>query len=744
MSNAKEKIWSWMLKRTPSVLSGYYKILGRSDSAEMKLVQERINKTKSIKNDTANQIQKETIAYIDPTTNNKAAPMVIAEKRVSLPTNTEAVRPQTFNALNVVEKKPVPPKPEPAPKRNVVTPYTEGAISDSVNRQPIYSFVKSILAYPVISFDVFDTLILRPFGNPKDMFYLLQKEFGIIDFYNIRIKAEAKAKDKAQLVKGNREVTINDIYAEVEKMTGLDRKYGAETEFAFEKKLCTANPYMKRVFDVLKGQNKRIIIVSDMYFSSEQIGELLENCGITGYEKIYVSCEHNVNKTNLRLYDVVSKNIREDPKNIIHIGDNYIVDIKNARKAGWNAKHYPQCNEYGNRYNAAYTGMSEIIGACYAGITNGHLLNGIKQFSSAYEYGFLYGGLYVLGYCNWLKKQAEKKGLKKLILLSRDGAIYQKVLKMIAPELETKYFYWSRCPYIRLFAEYDKNDFFDRVIRHRRNDIYPFSVSSILEYLGLDELIPELKKYCFETSDSIVAENIGQFENFFNDNWDKIKEIFRRNEAYRKYLEETIGDASAVGIVDVGWQGSNGLKKLIENVYKIPCKVSCFVCGSKPQAFTGNMTDVLNEDLEVYAFSRFYNREIFDYFAFRNKHTNTGHFELFTQAQCPTFYNLEIDENNKLKYHFGIPEVENYETISEIHSGIYDFSKLYKDFFGEFEYLMNIPGYDAMIPFRHITKGPQFFLTQLGDIVFSRNLIIDFDRPYIETVAEVIKKQEWI
>ena len=43
-----------------------------------------------------------------------------------------------------------------------------------------------------VSFDIYDTLIVRPFWNPTDLFYLLEKEFE--DIYNSYIGFRASQK----------------------------------------------------------------------------------------------------------------------------------------------------------------------------------------------------------------------------------------------------------------------------------------------------------------------------------------------------------------------------------------------------------------------------------------------------------------------------------------------------------------------------------------------------------------------
>ena len=66
-----------------------------------------------------------------------------------------------------------------------------------------------------------------------------------------------------------------------------------------------------------------------------------------------------------------------------------------AHKHGFDTFYYPNVNGSGERYRAY--DMSPVIGGAYRGLVNTHLYNGALQFSREYEYGFIYGGLFVTG-----------------------------------------------------------------------------------------------------------------------------------------------------------------------------------------------------------------------------------------------------------------------------------------------------------------------------------------------------------
>lgn len=47
---------------------------------------------------------------------------------------------------------------------------------------------KALCKADIVSFDVFDTLILRPFSAPADLFYIIGEKLGIPDFRTLRQK----------------------------------------------------------------------------------------------------------------------------------------------------------------------------------------------------------------------------------------------------------------------------------------------------------------------------------------------------------------------------------------------------------------------------------------------------------------------------------------------------------------------------------------------------------------------------
>ena len=186
--------------------------------------------------------------------------------------------------------------------------------------------VLSILQqYDVISFDIFDTLLFRKLSRPTDIFSLLEKSVDIPGFAQARIQAEQAARQKMQRLFSTTEVQLQGIYTELMPLYGTRCDEIQRKEIQTEFDCCYANPVMAALVRKLQRMGKTIIAVSDMYLPQKVIVRLLENCGFTQLERIYVSCEYKVGKADGRLFQIVHEQYPQ--KSIIHIGDNFRSDV---------------------------------------------------------------------------------------------------------------------------------------------------------------------------------------------------------------------------------------------------------------------------------------------------------------------------------------------------------------------------------------------------------------------------------
>lgn len=597
-------------------------------------------------------------------------------------------------------------------------PYMNGAESEAFHRVEAHHFAKSLMIYDVISFDIFDTLILRPFDNPTSLFNIVGERLGYVsiftDFLAIRRLAEKEARDLMQNKTGSREVTLEDIYKVISKKTNIPVEVGVSCEFNAEVDYCFANPYMQRVFNILRSQNKKIIITSDMYIPQDKMIKLLEKCGYAGFDKLYISCDYKMSKQTGELYDIILNDYQG--MKIVHIGDNYESDIVQANKKHIDNRFYKSVNNIGNTYRAEW--MSNIIGSAYRGIVNSWLHNGTNKFNVYYEYGFICGGLYVFGFCNWLKRKAIEEKCEKIVFLSRDGYIYNKVYKEYFDEgcIDTEYFLWSRQISISNVLSNDFDGFVERIIKQkaRKNTSLLESVLSIYCPFITDIQLTEfgLRRDMF-ISNKTVDRIIKLFEYY----WVDIKQYSEHNSnKLKNEFLRLIGNKRKIAVVDVGWTGSGPLSILyLLKKWNIECEVKCFMAGNFDYSNSGTERHYLNGTIESYLFSNFHNRRNQQIHLTTNKSiTNNAIFEMLTQALHPS-----ISSYDGVNYVFSIPEVENYPMYKEIQKGILDFCNLYSKRFIKDKWLYNISGFDAYRPYAFYAKKESWLKSIFGDFKYA-------------------------
>lgn len=634
----------------------------------------------------------------------------------------------------------------------------------------VEQYVSKLSSYDIISFDVFDTLIFRPLSLPTDVFYLIGHEFGIMDFKNIRTWAEWDARVKYNAKEGNMEIGLADIWNNVQDDVGISSELGQKTEMEIEKKLCYANPFMLSVWKKLQEMNKKIIIVSDMYLPKECIEQILVNAGFSGAKKIYVSNEFHKSKADGTLYKKVLSDLKVDNgkvPSIIHIGDNPHSDQRQAQKAGLHILPYQNVNKNILLYRAF--DMSLLVGSAYRALISNKLYCGVSSYSMEYEYGYIYGGLFVVGYCTFIHEYCKKNQIDKVLFLSRDGDTLKQVYDYLYPEQDTIYVYWSRKSATKLETSFDKHDYFRRFIYHKINQDY--TISEIMKSMELEELLCELKDWKeiwikktkeqekaskrlaykqlerdtttgldkeglkkqiendfsedvlskkrkqnfidLKPEDELTSKNGYLLRQFIEAKWDKVVEIYQRQDsAARTYYKNILDGSKKAVAVDIGWAGSGAmaLRHLVKEEWNISCEIIGIIAGTntvynaEPDA---SEIFLQSGELVAYLYSQNHNRDLLKKHD-PNKDYNVF-WELLLSSPTPQFSGFQSGnmcrEKTEDRYlsdlditlQFGKYDA-NQEGIKEIQQGILDFAADYKEHFKDFPYMFNISGRDAYAP----------------------------------------------
>lgn len=169
--------------------------------------------------------------------------------------------------------------------------------------------------HDVISFDIFDTLLMRYTLVPDDVFEIIGKRICNNNFIKIR-------KESVKDINAN----IYEIYNEYQKITGISDKEKNELitlEIEVEKSFLVTREKMVDIFSYACKKKKNVYLISDMYLPKEILKEILDKLGINGYKDIFVSCEYRCLKSQ-GLYKKYKESVKG--KNYLHIGDNFEAD----------------------------------------------------------------------------------------------------------------------------------------------------------------------------------------------------------------------------------------------------------------------------------------------------------------------------------------------------------------------------------------------------------------------------------
>lgn len=541
------------------------------------------------------------------------------------------------------------------------------------------TYVEKIRKYDVVSFDVFDTLILRNVEKPEDVFYAVQVVFSYPNFKNVRKEAERKAREKRYKEYGEYEVCFEDIWREVSLLTGIPTSEGMAEEWKAEQKFCYANPFFLRVINNLKEENIRMVICSDMYLGTEFIKSLLALNGYPEFDAYYISSDYHKAKHDGGLY----KEIRHDfgdNLSYLHIGDNLHSDVVQAKKNSFDILHYKDVMSAGNTYRAK--DMSPIVSSIYSGIVNGFLHSGINKLSQEFEIGFIYGGLFAVGYCQFIHGFVHDKNIDKLLFLSRDGDILKKVYELMYPDEQDKceYAYWSRLASTKLSAKVLKSHFVERMILHKANQSYV--LADVFHTMDIDDLLDTfISAYPTQNYDraslfgGIVVDNV---LSFIDEHWETVCDHYADEILEGKtYYQQLLRGAKSAVVVDVGWVGSGAitLDKMMREVWHINCELYGLLagtCSGNSVDYDSTIIENSTGKLKSYLFSASNNRDLW-----KLHDAGKGHnmvVELLLSSPEYSFRGFRKDENGNYMFNDSVEKINAYE----IQKGILTFVKLFE------------------------------------------------------------------
>lgn len=303
---------------------------------------------------------------------------------------------------------------------------------------------QAIDVHPVITFDVYDTLVCRVIYKDRNLWQLVDREYQKrnhvkpIGFYKKRETADHKARKTYPY----REVTLDEIYEVFADLYGQELADACKAlEIELEINLTFPNDEVIEAYQYALKQNKKVYIISDMYLTDTIIDQVLEHNKVTGYDKLFVSCIYRKTKhEGGALFSAVLEEIKAEAKNVLHIGNDAKADIQQSKAVGLDAYLIkpPSRKSYVNESKA----KSDLDYSLLYGFIKKHNSPQTPD-SLAYRLGFDVFGPIVKGFMEWIKVHKDNYNLDAILFLARDGYVLQEISDQEG-KLTSFYSYLSR------------------------------------------------------------------------------------------------------------------------------------------------------------------------------------------------------------------------------------------------------------------------------------------------------------
>jgi predicted HAD superfamily hydrolase len=196
----------------------------------------------------------------------------------------------------------------------------------------------------VVSFDVFDTLLVRWVHDPRDVFLHLEKKEPFRRqtrwpalVWQLRQQAENQARRKQHQATGNGEVTLTEIYAAFCDLAQWRHPVAelVRAEEEVELKLCRPCTAIGKLYEMACAAGKRVIFVSDTYHHARFLGEMLTaNSFPATPENLFVSSDRRLNKQSGELFPKIVEQIGLRASALLHVGDHPVSDFEQPQAIG--------------------------------------------------------------------------------------------------------------------------------------------------------------------------------------------------------------------------------------------------------------------------------------------------------------------------------------------------------------------------------------------------------------------------
>lgn len=426
---------------------------------------------------------------------------------------------------------------------------------------PPSTLAAAIARSPVISCDIFDTALRRRLARPEDVHLatgLRAAVAGLLTctaaaFREVRVSAEQAARRVAEQA-GHDEVRLAEVYAHLHAcgvVTDADAMVALEC--AVERCVCVAVEPVRAALATLRS-DQRLVFVSDTLLPGAFLADLLEANGYGPGCMVFSSADTRRNKASGRLFHHLIEALDCPPGDILHIGDNPVSDVANARAAGLAVQPWP---------GIRHPPEPEAVAAHDPVLRLLHSHRRVEPAAPATDL-HRYGTLLLVGFTLFVLAEARRRGIDRVYFLARDGHIPLAIARRLqarhsdGPTL--RYLHVSRQAIavpalagdLPRLADLIGNSLLDRPLATALEGvgIDAATTGGLLRGLGIDPSLslaaaggPATMRRLCEAGQTLIAASLAA-----------------RREAALAYLDQSGFLAPGPRlIVDVGWRGSTQL-----------------------------------------------------------------------------------------------------------------------------------------------------------------------------------------
>lgn len=534
----------------------------------------------------------------------------------------------------------------------IETHYSLASLIEAGNRKAVTK--------EVVSFDLFDTLLIRRIHDPDLVKLPVARYIAELAEQGGRVVSWQQIQDKRDLIEQSQRAETGKKFADHEACYPLfmeellrqifDQSYHrsllekvTDYEIRMENSMLVVRQELVDWLKQLAGQGKRIFIISDMYLPADHLRKLVAHAGFEPYvEQVVSSADSFRAKASGSGYSLVIEKYNLKADTWLHLGDNPISDGLRAVEQGIDALviHDPkeeQRKSLIKRYYNYSSGKPFWRGRVLQQLMAPHEAEN-RQQPELYVEGYNFLGPLIGIFVQRIAALCKKNNLTKIFFLSREGWTFKRYWEQCMTLLypngdlpEIEYLYVSRmalagasCAHQGLTKTNADIAFLPPGNRDFSDVCRIFSLQSdrfqnILQRFGLT--VDTCLSHVHEGYD---PENRRQFEAMLRDpefQGEVKSQTKDGNTALQRYLEDVgFFDHKRVAIVDIGWLGSiqRFLFEAVAHRADCPTCVGYLFGATRgipfPTTEKNSVTGIIydRDRFDLAASSLFYARDIFE------------------------------------------------------------------------------------------------------------------------------------